>query len=339
MLITNLDSESNFRNVFEQNLKDSKNIRIASGYFGGSEIDRYEEHFYQVAKSGGVVQLIHGMGGAEGIKRNLYKKLSNLDAKLKKTNPNNRVLVHKTRYHGKLYITDGETKNVLIGSSNFSISGFGGNVELNHNHTDPKLFGNANTFFETLRKNSIPLTDIRLPDPKPSFVEPKKYIGFDTKVFNGKPDYQIPIHITAGSNLNLFMSKGRLTSKTGTYIPRPFFEVELSISINEIDGLKPHITDQLNPAIFSAVTEIGSTFEVNFKRKTKNREDKRTLHNISIDFMSSPRNELGHYIKEKLMREGLLNFGEPVTEDTLLEYGKDKLDLYFKEEGIIYIKF
>lgn len=229
MLITNLDKKNNFRNAFELNLKDSKIIKIASGYIGGSEIDRYEEHFYQVAKSGGVVQLIHGMGGAEGIKRNLYKKLSNLDAKLKKTNPNNRVLVHKTRYHGKLYITDGETKNVLIGSSNFSISGFGGNVELNHNHTDPKLFGNANTFFEVLRTNSVPITDIRLPDPKSSIVKPKIKKGFDATIFSGKPDHQISIGITKGSNLNLFMSKGRLIKKTGIYIPRPFFEVELTI--------------------------------------------------------------------------------------------------------------
>lgn len=338
MLITNLDSESNFRNVFEQNLKDSKNIRIASGYFGGSEIDRYEEHFYQVAKSGGVVQLIHGMGGAEGIKRNLYKKLSNLDAKLKKTNPNNRVLVHKTRYHGKLYITDGETKNVLIGSSNFSISGFGGNVELNHNHTDPKLFGNANTFFETLRKNSIPLTDIRLPDPKPSFVEPKKYTSLDVNVFNGKPDYQIPIRVTAKSNLNLFLSKGRLNKKTGIFAPRPFYEVELTILKNDMGKLKSHIPNQIEAAVFTAVTDLGTMFNVNFSRKGK-KEDTKTMHEGGVDFMSSNRHVLGHYIKGKLMREGLLNFGEPVTEDTLLEYGKDKLDLYFKEDGIIYIKF
>lgn len=103
--------------------------------------------------------------------------------------------------------------------------------------------------------------------------------------------------------------------------------------------MKAHIPNQFEQATYQAVTDIGSTFEVKFKRKTSNSNDTKTLHESGIDFMSSPRNELGLYIKGKLMREGLLNFGEPVTEDTLLEYGKDKLDLYFKEDGIIYIKF
>ena len=39
------------------------------------------------------------------------------------------------------------------------------------------------------------------------------------------------------------------------------------------------------------------------------------------------------------MKLGLLNFGDPVTDDVLMEYGKNHLDMYFLDDRIIYLKF
>jgi len=41
--------------------------------------------------------------------------------------------------------------------------------------------------------------------------------------------------------------------------------------------------------------------------------------------MLSPREALGKYIKDKLISIGALEFGEAVSEDTLLDYGNDRL--------------
>lgn len=339
MLITNVDDASNFRRAFENNLCDSKSVKIASGYIGGSELDKYQKAFCKIAENGGTVQLIHGMGGAEGIKPNLYARLIDLDSQLKETNNNNRIFVHKTHYHGKLYITDGAKKRVLLGSSNFSNSGFGRNLELNFNHTDHAMHSEAEAFFSHLKDNSYPITNFILPSPKSAEHKVRRYSKYDAEIFNRKPDNKVTIGVTERSNLNLFLSKGRLNSITGIYSPRSFFEVELTLKARDLPDLRPYLPDQLQPAVFRAVTDLNSTFEVKFKRKSSNRDDNRTLHETGIDFMSSPRNELGHYIKGKLMREGLLNFGEPITEDVLLEYGKNTLDFYFADDSLVYLRF
>ncbi|MDA7599871.1 NgoFVII family restriction endonuclease, partial [Alphaproteobacteria bacterium] len=71
MLITNEDNSLSFRNAFEKSLKGSDSIKIASGYIGASEIIKYQEQFCEISKKGGIVQIIHGMGGVEGIRSSL----------------------------------------------------------------------------------------------------------------------------------------------------------------------------------------------------------------------------------------------------------------------------
>ena len=136
MLITNQSQAQSFQHAFEKQLGQSQSIQIASGYIGASEINRYHKDFTKIAGNGGRVEIIHGMGGAEGIRENLRDKLIALDKEISAQNPKNRVWVHKTRYHGKMYITQSpKTKNVLLGSSNFSGAGFSKNLELNLGHS------------------------------------------------------------------------------------------------------------------------------------------------------------------------------------------------------------
>ncbi len=47
----------------------------------------------------------------------------------------------------------------------------------------------------------------------------------------------------------------------------------------------------------------------------------------------------GIWLKGKLERSGALNKYEPVTFDTLEEYGNSKLDFYKIEEGKYFMKF
>lgn len=345
MLVTNETKITNFRNAFENNLVGCNSIKIASGYIGASEIVNYKSKLCDISNSGGLVHIIHGMGGVEGLRKNLYKKLIELDADLKKTNKKNGVFVHRTHYHGKMYITGTETSSkVLIGSSNFSMSGFGRNLELNYCHSDVETNTQASLLFDRLKSNSFLINKIKLPNRTKQEIKQKKYGNFNPSIFNTPPDKSIEIRVTEASNLNLFLSKGRLNRATGVYTPRPFNEIELTIGSKDIKDLRKYLPDQLEPAEFDAVTDIGTTFKVKFKRKTSGKYDMRTLHHTGIDFMSTGREDggrklLGQYMKGKLMQNGLLNFGDPVTDDVLIEYGKFHLDLYFIGNGVVYLKF
>jgi len=344
MLITNENLEKNFRIAFDKNLEHATSIKIASGYFGGSEIDRYYEKLSKISRNGGTVQLIHGMGGAEGIRSNLYEKLCDLNNELKKTNTNNGIFVHLTHYHGKMYISDNQRSvKVLIGSSNFSSAGFGGNLELNYCHSDQEICDEAKELFNRLKSNSEPINKINIIKRTRERIAPEKpqqYPAFNPENLKRAADASIEIHITNASNLNLFLSKGRV-SKTGIVSLRPFYESELTIKKGS-EGLaqvRKHIPDQKDAATYTAVTDLGTTFQVKFKRKSSKKGDPRTLHQCPLDFMSSPRSALGYYLKGKLMQQGLLRFGEPLTDKILAEYGNNKLDMYFTSDDLLYLKF
>ena len=55
--------------------------------------------------------------------------------------------------------------------------------------------------------------------------------------------------------------------------------------------------------------------------------------------MSSPREALGKYIKDKLISSGALEFGEAVSEDTLMDYGNDKLRFKKLDGNRLYVEF
>ena len=57
----------------------------------------------------------------------------------------------------------------------------------------------------------------------------------------------------------------------------------------------------------------------------KNKFDNRPLHEIGADFQSTPREELGRFVKNKLILAGAMNFGDAVTDDVLNEYGANAI--------------
>ena len=85
---------------------------------------------------------------------------------------------------------------------------------------------------------------------------------------------------------------------------------------NELLHLLPN---QRDPWVFSLVTANGDIYEAKFKRKTSDKFDQRTLREVGLDFMTSPRKDLGRIIKGQLEDMGLLRYGEPVTEEILEE--------------------
>ena len=347
MLITN-DDGNVLNDTFFNLASKSTNVTIASGYFGASQIEDAKPLFLEIAKKGGNVTLIHGMGMWEGIRKTLENSIFSLNNELQKISPKSGFYFYtKQRFHGKIYFFDNvETQTCIVGSSNFSRNGVSSNLEANLLQTDKKSLELTSSFLKLLLKQSQRYEDYLLPDKgvskksKSLFLDkPKDNFEVPTDIWTKPIDFTIPIRIQPRSSLNLTFGLGRKDTK-GLYAIRPYYEVE--ITVPKEYWVKPFINfipNQTEPAIFEIFTDNGLYFEANFKRKTTNKFDTRPLHETGGDFMSSPREALGKYIKDKLISSGALEFGEAVSEDTLLDYGNNKLRFKKLDGNRLYVEF
>lgn len=124
------------------------------------------------------------------------------------------------------------------------------------------------------------------------------------------------------SNLNTYFGKGRLNSKTGIIKPRPWYEIELIANKDLISQAEYPQGD------FTAYTDDG--YVIPMRTQGDNYKNIRSRDSLEI---------FGIWLKGKLERSGSLKKYEPVTKETLLEYGLDELAFYKIEEGKYYLEF
>ena len=75
------------------------------------------------------------------------------------------------------------------------------------------------------------------------------------------------------------------------------------------------------PYRFDVITNCNEKFEANFNRKTVDKNDKRPLPELGVDFQSGSRRLLGYFIKDRLVKAELVKEDEVITQDVLDEYG------------------
>ena len=151
--------------------------------------------------------------------------------------------------------------------------------------------------------------------------------------------FKIPIPIQDKSSINLTFGAGRLNRNTNIYKPRPYYEAELTIP-KEMFSLNSNIanfidTKKLLKSEFKATTDSGQSFGVNFSPKKAGAN----LEDSGGDFMSSTREVLGKYIKDKLIEAGCMAYGDFVSESILQDYGQTELTITMYADDHMYIKF
>ncbi len=154
----------------------------------------------------------------------------------------------------------------------------------------------------------------------------------------------MPLRPELKSNLNLAFNKGRIIKPKNErpyYKPRPYYEVEITLWVSH---LVPPLTNFIpntnsKPIELFAFTDNEMYFPCKFKRKTSKKNDKRSLYETGADFMSTPRIELGKFIKNKLIESGSMNYGDQITSDTLAYYGKDFIDVRMLNKTTIHLEF
>jgi len=327
-----------FRNVLDKEFTTSKNVTIASGYASLDIINAFEKPFIDIAKKGGSSRLLLGMAFYEGLSQKKLDAVTKLHNTLKPLGNNSGVFVtNGRRYHGKVYQFDkDEISNIYVGSSNFSASGTKGNIEctvpiLNENQK-VDLVAFLNDLYSPSYSISIDKAEITVPGKKKLLSKntQKKWENLykynpETIDYAKYPNFSIDLTRVADkekSSLNVYFGKGRWSRATGKIKPRNWYEIEL------IAG-KQIRDNQLYPkGDFTAFTDDG--YIIPMRTQGDYSKNVRSLNSLLI---------FGRWLKGKLERSGALKKYEPVTMETLEEYGNDKLTFYKLEEGKYYMQF
>lgn len=360
MLLTN-EKNARFGKKILDLLEDAISVRIASGYIGLETFRQVEPRLRQIIDTGGNVIIIVGLGLFEGLSQKMVSALQSFDKYCREINPDSGVQACAyQRFHGKLYFIERSTgeRVASVGSSNFSSTGFGDWWEGNLLVEEPERVDEIHHYIERLQQsNAIEIAAVDFPikgsksaqknKEKPSQITIAKYSGTIPTVLK-EPTFTIPIRLNGNAGLNLFMSKGRKEKKPHpydsslpraqrrritVYKPRPWYEVEMTIKTQDVSNeLLNLLPNQTEPWKFRLVTANGDSYEAKFKRKTSGKLDQRTLREVGLDFMTSPRKDLGRILKGQLEDMGLLRYGEPVTEEILEEAEMTEMRFHELEE-------
>lgn len=327
-----------FRDILDKEFPKAKNVSIASGYASLDIIHLYEKAFLKIANSGGVSRLLLGMAFYEGLSQKKLDAVNQLNEKLKVFKNGSGVYVtNGRRYHGKVYFfEDSLDSNVYVGSSNFSSSGTRGNIECTIQIFDIGQKKSLITFLDDLYSPfyaiEIDKAEITVPGKKKIILKTIENYWNSLKRYNpltidisALSKFEFPLERVAEmekSNLNVYFGKGRLNTATGKIIPRPWYEIEL-IANNDLNS-QPYYPK----GDFLAYTDDGYIIPMRTQGDYfKNIRSKQSLQIFGI------------WLKGKLERSGSLKKYEPVTLDTLEEYGNNKLTFYKIDEGKFFMSF
>ena len=333
----------NFRDVLDHEFAGSDQVIIASGYTSLDIIESFKDKFIDIAKRGGTSKLLLGMAVYEGLSQKKLDALMQLNKSLIKASSNSVSGVYVTngrRYHGKVYRFDKDgQKNIYVGSSNFSTSGTKGNIECTVPILDALQKNEICKFLDDLYsvQNSIEIHKIQIPIPATRKALsnnkvkhlwnnlPKHKHSPNTLMLNKLPYFEFDLTRVVEkeqSNLNAFFGTGRLNRSTGITTPRPWYEVELIADIE--------ITSDPNypQGDFTAYTDDGLTMLMSTQGDYK--KNIRSKHSLQL---------FGLWIKGRLEQSGALKKYDPVTLDTLQEYGNDKLIFYKFGNNNYYLYF
>jgi hypothetical protein len=327
-----------FRNVLDKEFRTSNNITVASGYASLDVINAFEKPFIEIAKKGGTSRLLLGMAFYEGLGQKKLNAVTKLNEALRIYNNSSGVFVtNGRRYHGKVYQFDkDETSNIYVGSSNFSASGTKGNIECTvpilDNSQKESLIAFLNDLYSPSYSITIDKAEITVPGKKKLLSKNtlKKWESLykynsENIDYSKYPNFSLSLDRIADkekSSLNVYFGKGRENKKTGIIKPRNWYEIEL------IAGKEIRDNELYPVGNFTAYTDDG--YIIPMRTQGDYAKNIRSLNSLLI---------FGRWLKGKLERSGALKKYEPVTMETLEEYGNDKLTFYKFDEGKYYMTF
>lgn len=335
MFTNHKDFGGPFGKQFINDINKYEGLEIASGYFGVSAIEKYKNNLLNISKRG-YCRLLVGMIYHEGVSKSQKKALENLNEDLKNINDESGVFISLRQFHGKIYkFKKKEDEKIYLGSSNFSDSGFFGNIECTSIIDEKKTKNEINKFLNHLyygNEFTAPLNEVEL------FIKNRKKKKTKDKLKNyeirpelfptakiaSNIDIKLRVDEQPRSSLNLYFEKGRKNRTTGKYAPRPWYEVEITTEA------KDRVKDYPKGEFTAYVKDEDKFYELKMITASANYKAITTKDNREI---------LGELIKGKLEREGYLDRYQRITLDTLRNYGRDFISLKKIKDKKYYLEF
>ena len=318
-----------FVDAFYDLLAGTESLDIAVGYISSDsliELERLTE-----LNDLRNVNLTIGMHYLDRFTHTQYNAALRLNQYLTDSGRGQVRLVTPFRYHGKLYsYSDGEgAKAGIIGSNNLGsiVDGSSRVYESAVLVRDRASAREMKSFIDLLVReatDNIADLDIQQFNTTNTLLEEHENVQrvpaqrlAECMASRTQISFEIPIkgaEVSPQSNLNVFFGKGRV-GHNGLVKPRHWYEVELIVP-------KPVATQAGYPrsrtpeAEFQVITDDGWTF----------------CCKISGDYNKNFRSEgdlkiLGKWLKGRLENAGALSVGNPVTNDTLRQYGRSTFTL------------
>ena len=240
-------------------------------------------------------------------------------------------LVTPFRFHGKLYSYSNDSGPFagIIGSNNLSSIVDGGtriyeaSAIITESAFNQKLLDFIKELCKTSTENIANLNIHQFKQANKLLENHEHVEAVEAAVFaeymvqSTDVSFDIPIkgfEVSPQSNLNVFFGKGR-EGKNGLVKPRHWYEIEVIVpkSVTSQAGYPQAKTDD---AVFDVITDDGWKFRCK----------------VSGDYSKNFRSEndlkiLGKWLKGRLENAGVLNVGDPVTQETLSRYGRSTFTL------------
>lgn len=334
-----------FSDTFYNLLSQASAMDIAVGYVSSDSLVELQKTI-ELNNNIHSLNLIIGMHYFEKFTKIQYNAASRLNQFLLENSLGEVRLVTAFRYHGKLYSYSNDEGPFagIIGSNNLSSIVDGGvrtyesSVLIDDIDSAKKMSGFINQLSSAATRNISEL-DIQEFNTVNQLLEDHDQVRRLTAynlalAMAEKTDvsFDIPIkpyEVSPQSNLNVFFGKGR-EAKNGLVKPRHWYEVELIVpkGVTSQPGYPQSRTDQ---AVFDVVTDDGWSFKC--KVSGDSSKNFRSEGDLKI---------LGRWLKGRLENAGVLRVGEPVTEATLEQYGRNtftltktrKPNLWFLDFGV-----
>lgn len=318
-----------FSDAFYDLLPETESLDIAVGYVTSDsliELERLTE-----LNDLQNVNLTIGMHYFDRFTHTQYNAAVRLNRFLVESGRGEVRLVTPFRYHGKLYsYSDAEgAKAGIIGSNNLGSIVEGGSrvFESSALITDRASANEMKQFIDLLvREATDNIADLEILQFNTTNTLLEEHENVRRVPASQLAEYmasltttsfEIPIkgaEVSPHSNLNVFFGRGRV-SRNGLVKPRHWYEVELIVPRN-VTTQAGYPRSQTPEAEFQVITDDGWTFRCK----------------ISGDYNKNFRSEgdlkiLGKWLKGRLENAGALAVGNPVTNDTLREYGRNTFTL------------
>lgn len=324
-----------FYKAFYRLIAQSESLKICTGFITADSI----ADILQLIKFNGKpkLNLAIGMHQFSGFEKSQYQAVQKLHSFLKHKGLGEVRVSTQFPYHGKIYefLNDDSVFAAILGSSNLSSIVkttnriYESNLLLDEDCILRDLSQFTNDFYSICEPIDLIIPNLIVSPAPLQGVEgvEKADLGEYERYSNSArgPSFSIPLKSTMRSNLNVYFGKGRLNTRTGVIIPRPWYEVEIIVS-NQITSKAGYPRKEIDNGVFTALTDDGWTFKC--KSSGDYSKNLRSESSLSI---------LGRWIKGRLEAAGALIPGEPVTDATLATYGKDNLDLIYTGHGDIWL--